>query len=147
MKRNYLIAVIIFLGFLLRLYRLTDQSIWLDEAWSIYHSQQPLSQIIGLKDNTPPLYYLLLHFWMQIKSNSEFSARLLSTFLGTISIYVTYLLGSLIFNKKTGILAALLLAISPIHIYYSQETRAYSLFFLLTLLSMSINLLLMILGN
>jgi uncharacterized membrane protein len=70
------------------------------------------------------------------KSNSEFSARLLSTFLGTISIYVTYLLGSLIFNKKTGILAALLLAISPIHIYYSQETRAYSLFFLLTLLSM-----------
>jgi len=73
---------------------------------------------------------------MQIIGNSEFSTRLLSAFLGTIAIYVTYLLGSLIFNKKTGIVAALLLAISPIHIYYSQETRTYSLFFLLTLLSM-----------
>ena len=117
MKRNYLIAVIIFLGFLLRLYGLTDQSIWLDEACSIYYSQQPLSHILGLKDNTPPLYYLLLNFWMQINGNSEFSTRLLSTFLGTIAIYVIYLLGSLIFNKKTGSYAALLLEISPIHIY------------------------------
>jgi len=54
MKRHYLITVIIFLGFLLRLYRLTDQSIWLDEALSILYSQQPLSHVLGLKTPTPP---------------------------------------------------------------------------------------------
>lgn len=135
-KRNYLISIIIFLGFLLRLYGVTDQSIWFDEALSIYYSQVPLSDVLGLRSNTPPLYYLLLHFWLQIMGNSEFSTRLLSLFFGTIGIFSIYILGSLIFNKITGIYSALLLAVSPIHIYYSQEIRTYALFFLLTLLSM-----------
>ena len=61
-RRHYYIAVIIAVGFLLRWHGLTGQSIWLDEAFSIYNSQQSLSYILGLKGNTPPLYYLLLHF-------------------------------------------------------------------------------------
>jgi 4-amino-4-deoxy-L-arabinose transferase-like glycosyltransferase len=134
-KRNYLIAIIIILGFLLRWYSLTNQSIWLDEAFTIYNSQQSLSYILDQKGNTPPLYYLLLHFWIHINGNSEFSARLLSVLTGTTAIFVIYVLGSLIFNKRTGIYAALLLAISPIHIYYSQEARPYSLLFLVALLS------------
>ncbi len=135
-KKNCLIIIIIFIGFLLRLYNLSYQNIWLDEAFSIYHSQQSLAHILDLKDNTPPLYYLLLNGWIQITGSSELSARLLSVFFGTISIFIIYLLGSLIFNKKAGIYSAFLLAISPVHIYYSQEARTYSLLFLLTLLSM-----------
>jgi hypothetical protein len=134
-NRNYLIAVIIMLGFLLRWYKLTDQSIWLDEAFTIYNSQQAISHILDQKGNTPPLYYLLLHFWIYINGISEFSTRLLSVITGTTAIFVINMLGSLIFNKRTGIYAALLLAISPINIYYSQEVRPYSLLFLLALLS------------
>jgi uncharacterized membrane protein len=64
------------------------------------------------------------------------SARLLSVFFGTASVFIVYLLGSHIFNKKVGIYYALLVSFSPLHIYFSQEARAYSLLFALTLLSM-----------
>jgi uncharacterized membrane protein len=68
--------------------------------------------------------------------SSEFSIRLLSVLLGTLSVFMMYLLGATMFNKKIGMFSALLLALSPIHIYYAQEARSYSLLFLLTLLSM-----------
>ena len=67
---------------------------------------------------------------------SEFSVRLLSVLFGTASVFIIYLLGAHIFNKKVGIYSALLVAFSPLHIYFSQEARTYSLFFALTLLSM-----------
>ena len=51
-------------------------------------------------------------------------------------ILMMYLIGVTMFNKKAGIYSALLLALSPVHIYYAQEARSYSLLFLLTLLSM-----------
>ena len=135
-RRHYYITVIIAVGFLLRWHGLTGQSIWLDEAFSIYNSQQSLFYILGQKGNTPPLYYLLLHFWILIMGNSESGTRLLSLIPGTITIFVIYKLGSLIFNIRTGLCAALMLAISPLHIYFSQEARPYSLLLLLASLSM-----------
>lgn len=134
-KKNYLILVLL-LGFLLRLYNLSYQSVWFDEAFTIYHSQQSIAHIFGLNDTSPPLYYLVLHFWIQFTGISEFSTRLLSVFFGSLSIFIAYLLGLHIFNKKTGLYVALFLAISPSHVYYSQETRPYVLLFLFTLLSM-----------
>lgn len=135
-QKKYWIIAILFLGFLLRLYKISYQSIWLDEALSVYYSQQTLTHIINLKGNTPPLYYLLLNIWIHIMGSSEFSIRLLSVFFGTLSVFMMYLLGARMFNNKVGIYSALLLALSPVHIYYAQEARSYSLLFLLTLLSM-----------
>lgn len=132
----FILGLILVTGFLLRIYKLSSQSIWLDEAGSIYHSQQNFIHAISFKDSTPALYYALLHFWITLMGTSEFSVRLLSVFFGTASVFIIYLLGAHIFNKKVGLYSALLVAFSPLHIYFSQEARTYSLFFALTLLSM-----------
>lgn len=132
----FILGLILVTGFLLRIYKLSSQSIWLDEAYSIYHSQQNFIHAISLKDTSPALYYVLLHFWIKLTGTSAFSVRLLSVFFGTASIFIIYLSGAHIFNKKVGIYSALLVSFSPLHIYFSQEARTYSLFFALTLLSM-----------
>lgn len=132
----FILGIILVAGFLLRIYKLSSQSIWLDEAYSIYHSQQDFIHAISFKDTSPALYYVLLHLWIKLTGTSAFSVRLLSVFFGTASVFIIYLLGAHIFNKKVGIYSALLVSFSPLHIYFSQEARTYSLFFALTLLSM-----------
>ncbi len=135
-KIYFILALIILAGFFLRIDNLTSQSIWFDEAFSIYHSQQDLAHVINLKDSSPPLYYLLLHFWIGFFGNSEFAVRLLSVLFGTALIAAIFLISSHIFNKKVGIVSAVLVAVLPSHIYFAQEARAYALLSLLSLLSM-----------
>lgn len=74
----FILGLILVAGFLLRIYKLSSQSIWLDEAYSIYHSQQNFMHVVSFKDLSPPLYYILLHFWIRLTGTSEFSVRLLS---------------------------------------------------------------------
>src|SRR3972149_12321923 len=69
----FILGLILVTGFLLRIYKLSSQSIWLDEAYSIYHSQQNFIHVISFKDSTPALYYVLLHFWIKLMGTSEFS--------------------------------------------------------------------------
>jgi mannosyltransferase len=67
---------------------------------------------------------------------SESAVRLLSALFGILSIPVIYVVGRQLFNKEVGTMAALILALSSFNLYYSQETRMYSLMVLLGLLSM-----------
>ncbi len=131
------LLAIFFLGVFLRIYHLGDESIWLDEAFSIKLASSSLFGIIegSAEDPHPPLYYILLHYWINLFGNSEFSTRFLSVVFGFLSILMSYKVGSLIFDKETGVLSALILALSTFHIHYSQEARMYSLMTLLTLLS------------
>ncbi|RJQ15118.1 MAG: hypothetical protein C4560_10950 [Nitrospiraceae bacterium] len=135
-SRYFILGLILAAGSLLRTYELSGQSIWLDEAVSIYHSRQNITHIISLQDPTPPLYYALLHFWTRLAGTSEFSVRMLSVLFGTASIFIIYLSASHTFNRRAGLYSALLISFSPLHIYFSQEARTYSLLFALTLLSM-----------
>ena len=84
----------------------------------------------------PPFYYLILHAWMKLSGDSEFSTRLLSVLFGTVSIFMIYQVGTLLFDRYTGILSAFILASTKLHLYYSREARMYSLLAFLTLLSM-----------
>lgn len=86
-------------------------------------------------DNHPPLYYLLLHFWMLPFGQSEVAVRALSACLRVISVLLIYKVGSELFNRKLGMTASFLMAISNFAIYASQEARSYGLLLLLTLLS------------
>lgn len=137
--RNELILLtILFLGLFLRIYDLGNESIWLDEAVSIGWANSNLFQIVKKTagDTHTPLYAIVLHFWVVLFGDSEFSTRFPSVIFGFFAILMTYKVGSLIFDKEVGVLSALLLALSTFHIYYSQEVRSYSLMALLTLLSM-----------
>jgi len=129
------LLLVLLSGALLRLYGLGDESIWLDEATSILLGQKDILSMVRAtaQDIHPPLYYGLLHFWVCLLGTSEFAARALSVCVGLISIAVIYQLGKKLFDEQVGTVGALLLAVSPLHIWYSQETRMYAL---VTLLAM-----------
>jgi len=79
-KKWWVPIIVLFLGFLLRVFRLGDQSIWYDEGVSLYLAQQTPGQIIRhtAGDIHPPLYYLVLHVWTSVVGDSEFAAAFLS---------------------------------------------------------------------
>jgi len=115
----------------LRFYQIGGKGLWLDEAFSIWMGRQPVGEMLGWLvniDQHPPLYYTLLHFWM-ILGDSAATARSLSALFGAFTIPVIYLLGRRLSDgdEKTGLLAALILALSPFHVRFAQEARMYTL--------------------
>jgi mannosyltransferase len=136
-RRILLLALVIVMcvGAALRIVKLGSESLWLDEAYSIFTSRLPLPAIVQetSKDVHPPLYYFLLHYWMKAFGESEFSARLLSVVFGVAAIPLLYRLASMLFDRTTGLFSAMLLAWSHFNIEFSQEARMYSLLVLLSL--------------
>jgi len=138
-RDNYLIILIFLGGLCLRIYDLGTESIWYDEAISVGVAKLDLFEQVRWSlfrsDNNPPLFYEIMHFWVQIFGDSEFAARFPSAIFGSFSIIAIYAVGRSLFNKGTALIAALILATSVFHIEYSQEARAYSLLALMSLLS------------
>lgn len=134
-----ILLLILALGAFLRIVNLGSDSVWLDEAYSIQFAHLPLSQLIdetASSDVHPPLYYLLLHYWIKLCGDSEAGARMLSALFGLFSILVLYALAALLFDRATGLLSALLLSLSLFHIEFAQEARMYTLLALLSLCSL-----------
>lgn len=120
---------ILILALALRLYRLDGQSLWGDEGTSVVLALRDLASITqgAALDIHPPLYYYLLHFWMLVLGDGEIAVRSLSALLGTATVALTYLLGRKLFGRRVGLVAALLAALAPLQIHYSQEARMYML--------------------
>jgi mannosyltransferase len=128
------------IGGLLRAYQIGFKSLWIDEAFSVWMGRQPIPEMLSWLiriDQHPPLYYLLLRFWMQVgdavgrMATPEWSAtwvRALSALASTLNIPVLYVLGRRLTGRRMGLLAALVLALSPFHVYLAQEARMYALF-------------------
>lgn len=132
-----LLGAIIILGLILRVEGLNKPfGLGYDEAitYVIAIKQFPLGIINYLikTDVHMPLYFLTLHLWIKLFSNSDIVLRLLSVMFGVFTIFAGYLSGKEILNEKAGLISALLFSINSLVIYYSQEVRFYSL---LTLLS------------
>ena len=127
---------IVVAGTFLRFFRVGHQSLWLDEAFSAILAQRDWGQIISgtAQDTMPPMYYLLLHAFLAL-GDGEIPVRLPSALWGVFTIPLLYVLGRRLFNEKVGLVSAGLLAISPFHIFYSQEARMYSQLGFLALLS------------
>lgn len=109
------------------------ESFWLDEATSLLLARMDLREMVGwtAADVHPPLYYSLLHYWLALGTN-EVAIRALSALAGTLTVPFVYGIGRLLFGRATGWVAALLLALSPFHLWYSQEARMYALVAFLT---------------
>ncbi|HQH70613.1 MAG TPA: glycosyltransferase family 39 protein, partial [bacterium] len=78
-------------------------------------------------DIQPPAYYYLLHAWMTLFGRSEVAVRLLSVVFGVLTVPLAYLLARRMLSPAVGVTTALLVAVSPFHIWYAQETRMYTL--------------------
>lgn len=134
-SRNIIfILLVLFIATTTRLSGLTSESIWLDEAFSVYHAQQPMIYILTLNDPNPPLYMLILSFFVKTFGTDIFWVRLPSVIFGVASVFLIYLLGKKI-NNRVGLISSLILVFSTYNIFYSQEARAYSLLCFLSLLS------------
>jgi mannosyltransferase len=90
---------------------------------------------VGFSESAPPLYYVLAWLWTQVTGTGELGLRSLSALAGVATIPVAFLLGAELRRRRAGIVAAALVAVNPMLLWYSQEARAYALFALLTALS------------
>jgi len=125
----FALLIITLLGGGLRFWQIGAQSLWLDEAFSFWLARQPCADMlrwIVQIDQHPPLYYLLLNGWL-ILGDDEATMRALSALFSTLTIPPIFILGRTLIDARTGLLAALLLAISPFHIWMAQEARMYAL--------------------
>ncbi len=123
------IYAVVVLSALLRIFAI-NQSLWLDEATTALTTKLSYFDIFTQftpKDFHPPLYYFLMKFITSFSGSSEIALRLPSVVAGIATVFVVYLIGKKLFTKQIGIVAALLLSTSPLHIYYSQEARMYSI--------------------
>ncbi|MCR4406249.1 MAG: glycosyltransferase family 39 protein [Anaerolineae bacterium] len=136
MKRYGWLVGILVMGAFLRLLLLGHQSLWLDEAFSVIIARRDWGQIIvsTAQDTMPPLYYFVLRAFLAL-GDGEFVVRLPSALWGMVTIPLLYALGRRLFSEKVGLMSALLLAVNPFHIFYSQEARMYSQLGFCTLLS------------
>jgi len=130
---------LILLSFVLRIYRLDGQSLWGDEAWSLFHATQGSfgNVLRSARDDgvVPPAYYLFLHTWIAVAGRSEFALRYISLLCGVLAASAIFALGRRLGGVGTGVVAALLQTLSPFHVYYGQETRMYAQMTLFTILS------------
>src|SRR5919107_2404971 len=114
-----------------------ESGYWIDEGIAVGIASHSLTDIPGTlsMDGSPPLYYLLLHGWMGLVGEGEAATRALSLIFALIAVPVAYWAGNAIFDRRTGVLAAVGVAACPFLNYYAQETRMYSLVVLLSLLA------------
>jgi len=127
---------IILIGLLLRMYHLTSRSLWLDEALCVQIASMPnikemFSTIIN--EIHPPLFYLLLRSWITVFENTDLSVRMFTALWGALGLVGVYFLCryGLRWDRKASNLATALALALPIHAYYSQEVRPYSMSFAL----------------
>ncbi|MEJ2746898.1 MAG: glycosyltransferase family 39 protein [Anaerolineae bacterium] len=129
LRTQNLILLLIPLAFYLRIHRLAYQSFWEDEFITIGRIRIPFdSMIANLFEvrNHVPLYFTLMRGW-GLLGDSEFVLRFFSVIWGVLSVALIYQFGKQIARRTVGLIAALLLTISPLHIWFSQEVRMYSL--------------------
>ena len=130
-----LVVVLLGSSLLLRT-RALDAGFWIDEGLTVGISSYPASEIPGVlrQDGSPPLYYLLLHLWMDAFGTSEAATHALSVVFALLAIPAALWAGWSLFGRRAGWIAAVLTALNPFLTIYAQETRMYSLVILLGLL-------------
>jgi len=117
--QNILIAGCFLFLFLVRFYRLGYHDFWFDEIWS--------TKSFPRSNWNAPLYWMLMHLWVKLFGISEFILRVPSACLNYCSVILIYILGKKLFNKTTGLIAAIFMGLSPFHLWYAQEARDYSM--------------------
>jgi hypothetical protein len=146
---RYLIGLVVLavaVGSVLRF--VTDSHIWLDEALTIEISGRSLPKLFGAlrHDGSPPLYYLLLHFWMDLFGRGDVAVRALSGVISLATLPLAWVAGLRVARiaarfspiephtvRRTATATLLLFATSPYMIRYGSETRMYILVVCLSL--------------
>jgi hypothetical protein len=146
-------VALVVLAAVLRLSTLGLQSFWYDEAFVPVHTLHPslaatLRSVVH-RENTPPLWYVLVWAWSRLAGTGEVALRLPSALAGIATVAIAWGLGAELagrigdasaasvspFGRRAAAATAALVAASPLMVWYSQEARAYALFVALTALA------------
>jgi mannosyltransferase len=135
--------IVIGIGFglisaLIRLYRVDYQSLRYDETFTVFIARLEFLRGIEFMVGDavhPPLYYWIQKLFLVI-GDSEALVRLPAVLFGSLGVMATYLLVENWINRPTALIAACLMALSPFHIWFSQDARMYTLLALLSLVCM-----------
>jgi len=121
-------SLVILLTWAILLYRLGAQSFWYDEGYCIFVARLPLREILHwtAREFTPSLYHALLALWLPLAGWTEFAARFLSVWAGTLMAAGMIRLGRNLHSRSAGLLAGLLAAVSPFYVWHAQDARMYT---------------------
>ena len=123
---------ILLIAAFLRFASLSKQSLWYDEVQTIEIARGSLAEVSLAAAQTniqPPLFFWLVRAMSTFGSN-EFNIRLPSAIAGLLTVPLVWAIAAQITSRLTAIIAMLAIAISPFHIWYSQEARGYALLLL-----------------
>jgi uncharacterized membrane protein len=109
--------------------------LWLDEALSVNIARLPVGDLLEAlrHDGHPPLYYLLLHYWMELVGEGDVAVRALSGIFAVASLPLAWVAGRRLAGAGGARWALVVVALSPYWVRYATETRMYSLAMLLVL--------------
>jgi mannosyltransferase len=124
------LSVVVVLAAALRFYAIGDQSFWYDESYTVDlvgRSFFDMLSAIPHTESTPPLYYVLAWPWRHVFGDSEAGLRSLSALVGTAAVPAAWAAARSFFDSpRAPLFAALLVAVNPWFVWYSQEARSCS---------------------
>ena len=121
---------VLVLAIFLRLITLGSRDYWHDEVHDILKAQRLKGVLLEgeLVSNHPPLFNVLVRIWGTFGDyDNEWYMRALPMMLGVCGVVAIYLLGRVLISRRAGLFAALLLALSPLHVVHSQDFKVYIL--------------------
>ncbi|MCT4665693.1 MAG: glycosyltransferase family 39 protein [Flavobacteriales bacterium] len=130
LKTILLFITIFLIAFISKYQYIDTRDICVDEPFTIFMAQNNWLDILKLPisgEPNPPLFILLLHFWMKIFGNDVEVIRSLPLIFNALTAGVIFLVGKHLRNSWTGIIASLVFIYSTLHFYFGMETRAYSM--------------------
>lgn len=136
------LAVVLLGAFALRFINMNRTSLWFDESFDLYVAyERSFIQTLWYSDPYlihPPLFFPVMNLWMHLIGPGEFSVRFFSVLMAMITLVLFYFMARHWLGKKLALTATALLAVSSLHLYWSQSIRPYSYFTLLVVINMAL---------
>lgn len=122
------LSIIIIIALAARFLFLGKQSLWMDEAYTVWCTAHPISIILQMlhSDQHPPFFYLFTHLWM-VGGHGEFFLRIPSALWGTATAVTLYFFGGNLFSRRIGFWTALLWASAFIALEHETQVRMYAM--------------------
>ncbi len=143
MKRYFtldriLILSLLLLNLLLKILYIRSSDICIDEPFTIFYAQSNMHDLFEMlrNENNPPLFFLLLHFWIRLFGIGPAAVRALPVIFSSLAVSYIYKTGRLNYNRIIALTASLVYTFSNLNILHAHNTRVYSLFVLLASASM-----------
>jgi mannosyltransferase len=137
-RDRWILAGILAVGVFLRVSTIDTRGLWLDEAVSLDQANRTLAGTIATQVGGvhPPLFHILMHFWIQLVGTGEVALRSFALLFGVAAIAAAWWAGRVLIGPRVGLLAAAIVAVSPYQVWYSQEARMYTMMLFFAMLSL-----------